>query len=96
MNDSNMLPTLKDKDEEILLGFPSAELQGRIIRQDEGFLWLGDVTYRDVSALSALIDRVIENGYGAIITASNREVYKLCEAKGYTVIDVNSEPCFIV
>lgn len=91
-----MLPTLIDKDEEMLLGFPSETLQGRIIRHDEGYLWLGDVTYTDLRDFFDLVDRIVENGYGCIIPASDIYVYRLCFAKGYNLIDINEQPCFLI
>jgi len=88
-------PTLIDKDEEILFGFPSEDLHGRILRMDEGYVWLGDVEYRTLEALGELILRIQEQEYGVIVPASNREVYMLCEGIGMTLVDINEQPSFI-
>jgi hypothetical protein len=88
-------PTLIDPDEEMLFGFPSEELKGRIIRHDEGHLWLGDVQYTTLRALGELILRIIEQGYGVIVPASKREIWLMCEAMELTQVDINDEPCFI-
>ena len=89
-------PTLIDKDEEMLIGFPTDTVQGRIIRHDEGYLWLGDVTYSDLRDFFLLVDRIVENGYGCIIPLSDIYIYNIGIAKGYHIIDINEQPCFLI
>ena len=89
------MPTLIDKDEEILFGFPSEDLHGRIIRMDEGYVWLGDVEYNSLQALGELILRIQEQDYGVIVPASKREIYLLCEGLGMALVEINQEASFI-
>lgn len=96
IRDAPMLhPTLIDHDEELMFGFPSEDLKGRIIRHDEGHLWLGDVQYRTLEAFGVLMATIMDNGYGIIVPASNREMFLLCERFGLTPTDINDVPCFI-
>lgn len=88
-------PTLIDPDEEMMFGFPSEDLKGRIIRHDEGHLWLGDVQYRTLQAFGELMLTIMGNGYGIIVPGSNREVYLLCEGMKLTPTEINDIPCFI-
>jgi len=87
--------TLIDHDEELMFGFPSEDLKGRIIRHDEGHLWLGEVQYRTLEAFGVLMATIMDNGYGIIVPATNREVYLLCEGLKLTPTEINDIPCFI-